>query len=418
MYLYLSLNVVSIQTGSINTGVMSNAYAQTTNPFNTNTKVFQQSDPTIPSMPATTTDLASSSLSQSGTQILQMQQSQQQLSPSIPDLASSSLIQSGIQSQRPLKQLSPWFPSIPAIACGGGLFSFAVTGMPDEDLDISIAYDSDKRKDDDDNHDDGEKNMLALQILRDNNRFRIFDGDVEGQIAVGEKNIGKNKWKDFSVEDTFNTCRTLAYSSSPDVNFKTPLPTVALSDSKKVTQPPLPPPYCYYPYNDPRCSGGGIGGQTVPVSIVPDAATRLSQSFQPNPVYMNVGAEITWTNDDTQIHTVTSGSAGNPNSGQIFDSGILSPGATFSQTFLQPGIFPIIVPFIPRWWEQSLYHESLISNDCIFHSNQYEPDLLWLIVYSISISYENKVASIVAAAVSIYTSIDTLYIPLYHCMTC
>ena len=79
---------------------------------------------------------------------------------------------------------------------------------------------------------------------------------------------------------------------------------------------------------------------------------------------------------------------------------------------------PIIVPFIPRWWEQSLYHESLISNDCIFHSNQYEPDLLWLIVYSISISYENKVASIVAAAVSIYTSIDTLYIPLYHCMTC
>src|SRR5918994_6851391 len=90
MYLYLSLNVVSIRTGSINTGVMSNAYAQTTNPFNTNTKVFQQSDPTIPSMPATTTDLAFSSLSQSGTQILQMQQSQQQLSPSIPDLASSS----------------------------------------------------------------------------------------------------------------------------------------------------------------------------------------------------------------------------------------------------------------------------------------------------------------------------------------
>jgi plastocyanin len=55
---------------------------------------------------------------------------------------------------------------------------------------------------------------------------------------------------------------------------------------------------------------------------------------------MNVGAEITWTNDDTQIHTVTSGLAGNPNSGQIFDSGILSPVATFSQTLLQPGIFP------------------------------------------------------------------------------
>jgi len=40
-----------------------------------------------------------------------------------------------------------------------------------------------------DNVDDDEKNLLALQIIRDNNRFRIFDDDVESQIAVGEKNI-------------------------------------------------------------------------------------------------------------------------------------------------------------------------------------------------------------------------------------
>ena len=81
---------------------------------------------------------------------------------------------------------------------------------------------------------------------------------------------------------------------------------------------------------------------------MPDAATRLNQAFQPNPVYVNVGAKIIWTNDDTQIHTVTSGSVGSPNSGQIFDSGILSPGATFTQTFLQPGIFPYYCTLHPQ----------------------------------------------------------------------
>lgn len=83
-----------------------------------------------------------------------------------------------------------------------------------------------------DNDNDKEKNLVSLQVIRDNNRFRIFDDDVQGQIAVGEKNIERQKWKDFEVEDLFNTCRTLAYSSSPDVNknIKTPLPTLVLSD--------------------------------------------------------------------------------------------------------------------------------------------------------------------------------------------
>ena len=121
------------------------------------------------------------------------------------------------------QQVSPWFPSIPAIACGAGLFSFTITGVPDKDVNIPIS-------DDDDN--DKEKDLVSLQVIRDNNRFGIFDDDVQGQIAVGEKNIEGQKWKDFEVEDLFNTCRTLAYSSSPDVNnnIKTPLPTLALSE--------------------------------------------------------------------------------------------------------------------------------------------------------------------------------------------
>jgi hypothetical protein len=132
------------------------------------------------------------------------------------------------------QQISPWFPSIPAIACGTGLFSFTITGVPDKDVNIPMTYDKDKG-------DDDEKNLLALQILRDNNRFRILDDDVEGQITVGEKNIERQKWKDFEVRDLFNTCRTLAYSSSPDVdkNIKTPLPTMVLSKNDQIPLFPL-----------------------------------------------------------------------------------------------------------------------------------------------------------------------------------
>lgn len=92
------------------------------------------------------------------------------------------------------RQISPWFPSIPAIACGAGLFSSTIQGIPDKDADIPMTYDKDKG-------DDDEKNLVALQILRDNNNngFRILDDDVEGQIAVGEKKIERQKWKDFEV---------------------------------------------------------------------------------------------------------------------------------------------------------------------------------------------------------------------------
>lgn len=72
-----------------------------------------------------------------------------------------------------------------------------------------------------------------MQVKCDNNNFRILNGDdVQGQIAVGEKDIEIQKFKDFEVKELFNNCRTLAYSSSPDVNkhLITPLPTSMLSE--------------------------------------------------------------------------------------------------------------------------------------------------------------------------------------------
>ena len=116
--------------------------------------------------------------------------------------------------------------------------------------------------------------------------------------------------------------------SPPSLQQQPPLPPVM----RPLPQQPL---YCYYPNYNPQC----VSGQTIPISIVPNAATKLNLAFQPGLLYVNIGTRITWTNYDSQIHTITSGSTGSPSSGQIFDSGLLSPGATFSLTFVQPGIF-------------------------------------------------------------------------------
>ena len=69
------------------------------------------------------------------------------------------------------------------------------------------------------------------------------------------------------------------------------------------------------------------------VSIPTNAATMGDKAYSPNPIDVKVGEGVTWTNDDSQIHTATSGAAGAADAGSVFDSGILSPGATFDFVF-------------------------------------------------------------------------------------
>jgi aldose sugar dehydrogenase len=83
-------------------------------------------------------------------------------------------------------------------------------------------------------------------------------------------------------------------------------------------------------------SGGG--GASTGVSIVPSSSELTDTAYQPNPVQVNVGATVTWTNDDSTAHTVTSGE--NVTSDGNFDSGIMAPAATFEHTFAEAGEFP------------------------------------------------------------------------------
>src|SRR5918992_1450624 len=83
---------------------------------------------------------------------------------------------------------------------------------------------------------------------------------------------------------------------------------------------------------------GGEGGGATSVSIVPGSSSLTTDAYSPNPVQVSVGTTVTWTNDDAQPHTATSGQNATPDG--TFDSGIMAPQGTFEHTFTEAGEFP------------------------------------------------------------------------------
>jgi plastocyanin len=70
-------------------------------------------------------------------------------------------------------------------------------------------------------------------------------------------------------------------------------------------------------------SGGAASGSDVKV---------IDFGFNPSSITVKTGTSVTWTNTGSATHTVTADDAS-------FDSGDLSSGATFSQTFAKAGTY-------------------------------------------------------------------------------
>lgn len=66
-------------------------------------------------------------------------------------------------------------------------------------------------------------------------------------------------------------------------------------------------------------------------------------AFSPATITVKVGTTVTWTNQDSAAHTVTSDSG----SKDSFDSGSMAQGKTFSHTFKTAGTFNYICTFHP-----------------------------------------------------------------------
>ena len=74
------------------------------------------------------------------------------------------------------------------------------------------------------------------------------------------------------------------------------------------------------------------------VKIIDNAGNN---SYSPNPIEARVGEAVTWVNDDSAVHTVTSTDG-------IFDSDILQRGQTFSYIFDKEEEYPYFCTLHPN----------------------------------------------------------------------
>jgi plastocyanin len=91
--------------------------------------------------------------------------------------------------------------------------------------------------------------------------------------------------------------------------------------------------------------------QKQAVSIVPGSSTLAENTFQPSPVQVSIGDAVTWINDDSQPHTITSGVSGQPDG--RFDSSpnfnpLLASGQTFEHTFTEADDYPYFCQLHPN----------------------------------------------------------------------
>src|SRR5215218_1697512 len=83
--------------------------------------------------------------------------------------------------------------------------------------------------------------------------------------------------------------------------------------------------------------------QAAAQEIPADATTVgiVNLSFDPTQITIATGTTVSWSNEDSVPHTVTSTDG-------VFDSGIFDPGANFTWTFSEPGSFPYACQIHPQ----------------------------------------------------------------------
>ena len=80
------------------------------------------------------------------------------------------------------------------------------------------------------------------------------------------------------------------------------------------------------------------GGNSVTISPGSSSPSN-GKFFVPDTLTVSKGTTVSWTNGDSTLHTVTSGSPEAGNSGTEFDSSYLAAGKTFQHLFSTAGTF-------------------------------------------------------------------------------
>ncbi|HXK37982.1 MAG TPA: cupredoxin family copper-binding protein [Candidatus Paceibacterota bacterium] len=95
--------------------------------------------------------------------------------------------------------------------------------------------------------------------------------------------------------------------------------------------------YWYMPSSSTYQSGAPAENNTPtdnePATINSTEVSIVDYKFEPSPLTIKAGTKVTWTNNDTVPHTVTS------DAGTVLNSPRLAPGEKFSYTFSAAGSY-------------------------------------------------------------------------------
>jgi glucose/arabinose dehydrogenase/plastocyanin len=174
-----------------------------------------------------------------------------------------------------------------------------------------------------------------------------FGQDVRGEIYVLTTDMGTPTGQTGRVYRLVRAAETVRPVTTPAAVTPTPTPTPTRTPSPAATPTPQPgvtptpqPGVTPTPTGvTPTPTGTPVGtplATPTPGALVVDVAIQGFQ-FVPEQIEVEVGTTVRWTNQDNVPHTVTSGTRNNPTN--LFDSGNMAAGATFTFTFNQAGTF-------------------------------------------------------------------------------
>ncbi|MGQ0605754.1 MAG: PEFG-CTERM sorting domain-containing protein [Candidatus Nitrosotenuis sp.] len=112
---------------------------------------------------------------------------------------------------------------------------------------------------------------------------------------------------------------------------------------------------------------------TVEVSIPAGSSSQgceeTDECYIESEVTIDVGSEVTWSNDDSASHTVTSGDPKNGGPDGIFDSELFLSGMTFSHTFEEEGEYPYFCLVHP-WMKGMVIVQEAHGDDDADHDHE------------------------------------------------
>lgn len=79
------------------------------------------------------------------------------------------------------------------------------------------------------------------------------------------------------------------------------------------------------------------GDVIMPTKVSRPGCEETDRCYIPSMIVVDSGNQVTWVNEDSAFHSVTSGFYGDPT--ELFDSGYLDPFESYTLTFDETGIY-------------------------------------------------------------------------------